>query len=274
MSPRHVERITTPPRVAVAPAAVLALLRAAVGSPLLMPLPDEDAATMGHPLPSTMAIDAGAWVAWCLAGLRACERLDLGQEPDGKDTSWIEAICETAKRMVTVLAMRRVGGNISHAAAGLRTSRRALRDRLKAANLHPWPRSPEPTQHQRLDALGLPRLAAAVLAMRPLVFVGPGEDATEAANDPGAPKAANGPGALAVVQALAAILERAEVLRMDGYDPLAAIARAMGEHRPDRDLECVVMAAWALAVGSDAASTSEGMSTTGRNDSNGQGGRA
>jgi len=226
---------------------------------------------MGHPLPDTMTIDAGAWVAWCLAGLQACGRLELGQEPDDEDehASWLEVVGETAKRVVTVLAMRRVGGNISRAAEGLRTSRRALRDRLKDAGLYPWPRSPEPTPQQRFEALGLPRLGAAVLAMVPLAFVDSGGTAT-AANDPGAlPKAANGPGAFAVVQALADILERAEVLRVDGYEPLAAIVRAVRECQPARDLECVAMAAWAVAVGS-----TDGTSSTEPDGSDVQGGRS
>jgi len=236
---------TRPRRVAVAPAAVLALLRAVVGSPFLARLPDEDAGTMGRPLPNAMVIDVGAWVAWCLAGLHVCARLELGRDPDDEDehTSWLEVAGEAAKRVVTVLAMCREGGNISHAAAGLRTSRRALRDRLKDANLYPWPRSPEPTPQQGLVALRLPSLAASVLAMVPLALALVG-------SDDAALKAANGPGALAVVNALAAILERAEVLRTDGYDSLAAIARAVSERRPDSDLEWVAMAAWTIAVGS------------------------
>jgi hypothetical protein len=241
-----------PRRVAVAPASILALLRAATGSHLLAPLPDEGAATMGHPLPAAMVIDAGAWVAWCIGGLQACERLDLGQKPDGEAASWIEVIGETAKRVVTVLAMRRAAGNITRAAAGLRTSRRALRERLKDASLHPWPRAPEPTPQPRLDTLGLPRLAAAVVGMRPLALVG--SDTL--------PRPANGPGALAVVQALADRLERAEALRTDGYDPLAAMVRALDERPAGQDLECVATAAWALAVGSiDDASLDDETST-------------
>ena len=244
MTASHSKSTRTPHRVAITPAPILALLRAAVGSPLLAPLPDEDAATMGRPLPSSMEIDVGAWVAWSLAGLDVCARLELGRDPDeDEQTSWLEVASEAARRVVTVLAMRRAGGNISRAAAGLRTSRRALRDRLKAMGLYPWPPSPEPTPQHRLIALGLPRLAAAMLAMVPLALAHVGADKD-------APKAANGPGALAVVNALAGILERAEVLRLDSYDPLAAIVRAVSEHRPDPDLEWVAMAAWTIAVGS------------------------
>lgn len=247
-----------PRRVAVATAPIVALLRAAVGSPLLASLPDEDAGTMGQPLPDVMAIDAGAWVAWCLAGLHACERLEFGKDPDGADehTSWPEVIGEAAKRVVTVLAMRRAGGNISHAAEALRASRRALRERLKEAGLYPWPHPPEPTPQQRLDALALPRLAAALLGMRPLAVLGSDMNAPEAVNAGGrVPRAANGRGVLAVVQALADVLERAEVLRTDGYDPLAAIVRAMRERRTDGMLGCVAMAAWSLAVGGGEASS-------------------
>lgn len=272
MSPRHVERISTTHRVAVAPAAVLVLLRAAVGSPLLAPLPDEDAGIMGRPLPDAMAIDASAWVAWCLAGLHTCERLDLRQDPDDDGTSWLDVVGEDAKRVASVLAMRRAGGNTSHAATGLRTSRRALRERLRAAGLHPWPRSRKLTLQQRLDALGLPRLAAAVLGTRPLAVAGTEGAAPEAANGSGGmPKAANGLGALAVVQALAGILERAEVLRMQGWDPLAAIVGAVREHRPRHDLECVAMAAWAVAVAPEGLGADDGTRERG---SKGRGGRA
>lgn len=268
------EPTPAPTRVAVAPAAVLALLRAAVGSPFLAPLPDEDAGTMGDPLPDAMAIDAGAWVAWCLAGLHVFERFDVGQEPDVEAPSWLDVIGDVAKRVVTVLAMRRMSGNLSHAALGLRTSRRVLRERLKAAGLHPWPRAPEPTPQQRLDVLGFPRVVA-VLGSRPLAFGGSERDAPAAANGPGAlPEAANGPGALAVVQALAGILERAEVLRMDGYQPLAAIVRAMREHRPSRDLQRVAMAAWSLAVAPRVMGDDPSMRTTGRGRFDERGGRA
>lgn len=251
MSPRHMEPTPVPPRVAVAPAAVLALLRAAVGSPFLAPLPDEDAGTMGDPLPDAMAIDAGAWVAWCLAGLHVFERFEAGQEPDVEAPSWLDVIGDVAKRVMAVLVMRRMSGNLSHAALGLRASWRALRERLKAAGLHPWPRAPEPTPRQRLDASGLTRVVA-VLGSRPLAFDGSDRDPPAAANGPGTlPEAANGPGAVAIVQALAGILERAEALRMAGYQPLAAIVRAMRERRTDGKLGCVAMAAWALAVGLD-----------------------
>jgi hypothetical protein len=241
-------------RVAVAPAPILALLRAAVGSPLLGPVPDEDTATMGRPLPNAVVIDAGAWVAWCLAGLHACERLDLTQAPDDEGTSWLEVFGDEAKRVVTVLAVRRASGNFTRAAAALRTSRRALRDRLKDAGLYPWLRSPEPTPRQRLDALAFPRLAAAVLGVRSLAVIGCERDTLAAANGPGnMPDAANGPGALAVVGVLAEILERAEVLRMEGLDPVAAIVKALSKHRGDDELACVAVAAWSLAVGTHGA---------------------
>jgi hypothetical protein len=60
----------------------------------------------------------------------------------------------------------------------------------------------------------------------------------------------------AVVQELAAILERAEGLRTSGYDRDTAIAKALKKHRPGLALECVAVAAWALVVGSDDNGTS------------------
>lgn len=195
-------------------------------------------------------------MAWCLAGLHACERLDLTQAPDDEATSWLEVFGDEAKRVVTVLAVRRASGNFTRAAAALRTSRRALRDRLKDAGLYPWRRSPEPTPQQRLDTLAFPRLAAAVLGVRSLAAIGSEGDAHAAANGPASmPEAANGPGALAVVGVLAQILERAEVLRMEGLDPVAAIVKALSKHRRDDDLGCVAVAAWSLAVGAHGATT-------------------
>ncbi len=170
-----------PRRVTVAPPTILALLRMAVGSPVLAPLTDEGAGTMRH-LPAMMVIDADAWVAWCIAGLRGCERLHLGQAPDDEGTSWLKVFGDEAKRVVMVLAVRRANGNLSHAAAALRTSRRALRERLKEAGLYPWQRSPEPTPEHRLDALAFPRCAAAVWS--PAVIGSEGE-ALPPANGPG-----------------------------------------------------------------------------------------
>jgi hypothetical protein len=66
--------------------------------------------------------------------------------------------------------------------------------------------------------------------------------------------AANGAGALAIVHALAGILERAEALRSDGHDTHGAIVRAVKEHRASQALACVAFAAWMLAVGGGEAS--------------------
>jgi hypothetical protein len=43
-----------------------------------------------------------------------------------------------ARRVAMVIAMHRHDGNITHASAALGTSRRALRDALKRAELYPW----------------------------------------------------------------------------------------------------------------------------------------
>jgi hypothetical protein len=95
-----------------------------------------------------------------------------------------------------------------------------------------------------------------VLGVRSLAVVGFERDALAAANGPGnMPEAANGPGALAIVGVLAEILERAEVLRMEGLDPVAAIVKALSNHQGDDDLACVAVAAWSLAVGARGATT-------------------
>lgn len=43
---------------------------------------------------------------------------------------------------LVVEAMIRNGGNITHAAAALHTNRRVIREILKLASLHPWPKRP------------------------------------------------------------------------------------------------------------------------------------
>jgi hypothetical protein len=58
---------------------------------------------------------------------------------------------------------------------------------------------------------------------------------------------------LAVVQALARILEYAAVLRVHGHEPNAAIARALKAHRTGFALACVARAAWTLVVRFDGA---------------------
>jgi hypothetical protein len=185
---------------------------------------------MGGPLPDAMAIDAGAWVAWCLAGLHVCERFGLEDEPDGAG-SWIEAIGETTKRLVTVLAMRRADGSIPHAAKDVRTTRRALAATLRALGLSPWALSPP-----------------AVAAMRSPV-VGSDEHVPPAVDGP-----AVSPGPRAIVHALASILERAEALRSDGHDTRGAIVRAASERGASHALTSVAVAAWMLAVGGSEAS--------------------
>jgi hypothetical protein len=146
---------STAPRITVAPSAVLAFLRAVVGSPLLAPLPGERPVSIGWRLPDAMTIDAGAWASWCLAGLHVCERF-----------------------------------------------------------AEPTPQPRPPAEHA----------------------------------------AANGPGALAIVNALAWILERAEVLRAGGHEPRRAIVQAAKEHGASRALAGVAFAAWMLAVGGGEAS--------------------
>lgn len=136
---RHPDPAETP-RVIVEPAAISYLLRVATSGPLRAPLPADDATAIGHPLPDALAIDPEVWVAWCIAGLHVAARLKLGQVPDDEHDSWLEVVGDAAKRALTILVMRRAGGNITHAAESLRTSRGALRKRLHRHGLHPWPR--------------------------------------------------------------------------------------------------------------------------------------
>lgn len=134
-----------PQHAAVHPAVILTLLRTAVGSPPLAPLPDEHAASLGQPLHDTLAIDSGAWVAWCLAGLQACavppETTSAQERPD----PWappIRVMVNAARGAAVAIAMLRHDGNLTRAAKSLGTSRRALREALKQAGLYPWGGAP------------------------------------------------------------------------------------------------------------------------------------
>jgi hypothetical protein len=231
MSSPHSEWTPRPRRVVVVPAMVITMLRAVVGSSPLEPLPDEHAATMGRPFPDAMGIDAGAWVAWCLAGLYVCERFGLADQPDGAG-SWIDAIGETAKRLVTVLAMRRAEGSIPRAARDVRATRRALGASLRRFGLSPWAASPLAAAEVRSPVVG---------------------------SDVHVPRAVDGPavspGARAIVHALASILERAEALRTDGHDTRGAIVRAASERGASHALTSVAVAAWMLATGTGEASS-------------------
>ena len=129
-------------RVVVEPAAIVYLLRVATVGPLRAPRADEDIAFLGGPLPDTMVIDPDMWLAWCIAGLHVSARLELGRDPNDENESWLEVVGDAAKCALTTLVMRRAGGNITHAAESLRTSRSALRRRLQQVASTPGHVSP------------------------------------------------------------------------------------------------------------------------------------
>jgi DNA-binding NtrC family response regulator len=100
--------------------------------------------------PAPRTVDAAAWIGWALAGLYACalpgENAE-GENAEGEDAEarrggpWVPPIrvmVREARRVAVVVAMHRHGGNITHAAEALGTSRRSLRDTLKTAGLYPW----------------------------------------------------------------------------------------------------------------------------------------
>lgn len=128
---------------------VAAFLRSLVGLP---PADGGGADVGGRPMPRT--IDAASWIAWTMAGLHACAL------PEGEDDGvprrrgpWVPSartMVREARRVAMVLAMTRYSGNISRAAEALGTSRRALRETLKTAELYPWgegSEGDEPTSH-------------------------------------------------------------------------------------------------------------------------------
>ena len=114
---------------------VAAFLRFLVG---LMPAADESRLAIP-------AVDVEVWIAWVFAGLRACA---LPRDTEGKDTDeakehrrWMppmDVLVAEARTVAIVIAMRRHGGNITHAAESLKTSRRALREALKRFKIYPW----------------------------------------------------------------------------------------------------------------------------------------
>lgn len=93
------------------------------------PLPGEDAATMPHALPPTVTVDPGAWIAWCLVGLRLFDGPHL--------PPYRVALAET-RRVLLALAMLRHRGNLSRAAKALQLSRKIMREHLRVAGLYPW----------------------------------------------------------------------------------------------------------------------------------------
>lgn len=90
-----------------------------------------EAAFVSLPMPAVVrGVDTGGWITWCLAGLSVFTH---DQPPV------MRRVYTEAKRIAMSLAMLRSSGNITVAAQALGTSRRALRDGLRAVGLYPWP---------------------------------------------------------------------------------------------------------------------------------------
>lgn len=114
---------------------VAAFLRFLVG---LLPANDESR-------PTPRAVDAEVWIAWVLAGLHACALPRRTEsENAGKANGrrpWmppVGVLVAEARRVATVIAMRRYGGNLTHASKALGVERQALRRALRRFGMYPW----------------------------------------------------------------------------------------------------------------------------------------
>ena len=110
---------------------VAGYLRVLLGLDPEEPAPGERAASAGRPLPLIVAgLDAGAWIAWCLAGLPLFV--------DGLPS--LRQVKGEAGRVLVALAMLRAKGNLSQASTFIGSSRKVLRDNLRYGGLYPWRR--------------------------------------------------------------------------------------------------------------------------------------
>lgn len=122
-APRRIERRDVEPyRVAERLRAMLGLLPAES-------VPDELAATFRRPLPPIVqGVDAGAWIAWCLAGLF----IFRDRFPS------LRIARRESYRVILVLAMLRANGNLSEVSRMMGSSRKVIRENLARAGLLPW----------------------------------------------------------------------------------------------------------------------------------------
>jgi hypothetical protein len=121
--PRGIERRD------VEPADVATTLRGMLGLPPEQPAWGEAAASLRRSVPPLVhGLDAGGWIAWCLVGLVLFS----------EGFPALDTIRRESKRVAAALAMLRAGGSISAAAAMLTTSRKVLRENLRATGLYPW----------------------------------------------------------------------------------------------------------------------------------------
>lgn len=120
-------------------AEVAAFLRSLAGLP---PADHQGVEVGSRPVPG--AVDVVSWIAWALAGLYACALPSTGprgEDEPGRRGPWVppvRVLMREARRVAVVVAMHRHDGNLTRAATALGTSRRVLRDTLKAAGLYPW----------------------------------------------------------------------------------------------------------------------------------------
>lgn len=88
----------------------------------------------------TLRVDVTGWIEWVLVGLEACAIPEGNdRQEQGRQDPWVpsfRAAIGAAKRFAAALAMRRHGGNITHAAKASGTSRRVLRLTLKQTGLY------------------------------------------------------------------------------------------------------------------------------------------
>ena len=122
-------------------------LRVAVGLP-----PLEDGAAVDR---TPITIDAEAWAAWCLAGLRVCAPPGEPTAPQDRRAPWVPRFrdaVEAGRRFAANFAFAR-RGSITHAALGSGTSRRALRETLKRAGTYQPPAHTTSGEDGGTDAL-------------------------------------------------------------------------------------------------------------------------
>ena len=128
MSPSHWPKGAPPEYRDVSVAALLVCLRAVLGVWPDQITPGELAALRGRPLPERVFdVDAGALLAWTVAGLILFS--------ERGSPSW-RKVAREAKRVLLALNMERTGGNITRVAEALDSSRRMVRDTLKATGLY------------------------------------------------------------------------------------------------------------------------------------------
>ena len=113
----------------VEPDDVAEKLRGMLGLAPEQPAPGEAAASYRRTLPPLVqSLDAGGWIAWCLAGLVVF----------GDGFPALAKIRRESKRVGLALALVRAQGCISGTARMLGATRKVVRENLRALGLVPW----------------------------------------------------------------------------------------------------------------------------------------